>query len=234
MTKWPKILHPLTKEEEEARNTYLQLWLEILPQKYGLIEKFNHSYTLKSKRKAGERVLEIGAGIGEHLDYEKPDWHEYVCMELRAEMAAAIKKRFPAVQVIVGDCQKNIFLKENYFDRALAIHVLEHLPDLPRALSQICRVLKPGGLFSVCIPCEGGLAHRFARWISARRLFKKHFPKLDFYKVVVENEHINRPGEIFEEASKLFNIANIQYFPLYFPLVNINLAIGLTYSPKNK
>ncbi len=234
LNKWPKRLKPLTKEEEDARNWFMKFWHEARPEKFNFQEKFNHHFVLQSKEKKGERILEIGAGLGAHINYEEPDWKEYCCIELRAEMAAIIKERFPHVKVLVSDCQDNLQFEDSYFDRVVAIHVLEHLPNLPCALLQVCRVLKPDGVFSVCIPCEGGLAYRLGRNVSAKRLFKKRFPNFDYEKVVVANEHFNLPGEIIEELKTFFDIVIKKFFPLMLPSVHCNFIIGVKLKPKLK
>ena len=229
--KWPKQLRVLSEEEENARNQFVKIWHENLPGKFGLVERFNHIFPLRSKLGQNERVLEIGAGLGEHLQYERPDWEQYACVELRSEMAATIRERFPAVELFVGDCQKELPFGDAHFDRILAIHVLEHLPDLPAALKQIRRVLKSEGRFAVCIPCEGGFAYSLAREISAKRIFKKHFPAMNYEDVVVANEHVNFPEEIIQELLKHFVVIDKQFFPLRVPILNINLCIGLILMP---
>ena len=46
------------------------------------------------------------------------------------------------------------------FDAVLCNHVLEHVPELPRALAELVRVLRPGGLLIVGVPNEGCLMGR--------------------------------------------------------------------------
>jgi SAM-dependent methyltransferase len=46
------------------------------------------------------------------------------------------------------------------FDVVLCNHVLEHVPDLPAALANLRRVLRPGGLMIVGVPNEGCLMGR--------------------------------------------------------------------------
>jgi len=235
MNKWPKSMNALSREERCARDEFMKLWHETLPRKYSIIEKFNHSYPLRSKKKTEERILEVGAGLGEHIHYEVPDWKEYCCVEMRPEMAEVIVNKYGSgVKVVVQDCQKEMPFENNYFDRVLAIHVLEHLPNLPACIKEIWRLLRKDGIFSVCIPCEGGLAYRIARAISAKRVFQKHFPDLDYEKVVVANEHINLPAEIIDETVKLFDIVDKRFFPLVVPLVNLNLVIGINFRPKKQ
>ncbi|CBE67992.1 Methyltransferase 24 [Candidatus Methylomirabilis oxygeniifera] len=223
---WPKSLPVLSEEQERIRKDFMNHWLEVLPNRYGLIEKFNHQYPLRTLA-AGVRTLEIGAGLGAHLRFENLEiQREYVALELQPELAKIIDASYPAVRVAVADCQEQIDFSDGHFDRILAIHVLEHLPNLPKALNQMQRLLSPTGFFSVVIPCEGGLAYRMARNISARRIFEKRYKQS--YDWFVACEHINLPDEILSELRSRFSIIHQAYWPLGIPIVNFNLAIGLT------
>jgi SAM-dependent methyltransferase len=232
-SKWPKTFPPLTEEQERIRNEFMHLWHEVLPKRYGLIERFNHGYVVKHAPATFERTLEIGAGIGEHLDYEQLTAEQrsaYVALELRAPMADEIAKRHPEVQTKVGDCQQRLDFPDGYFDRILAVHVLEHLPDLPAAVREMHRLCSKGGAFQVVIPTEGGLAYSVARRISAQRLFERRY-KMP-YRWFIEREHMNVPREIFEVLAEYFTIDQRSYFPLAVPSVNLNLVIGLTLRPR--
>lgn len=230
MSKWPKQLIRLTDEQKNIKDDFMKYWHEVLPKKFNLIEKFNHTYAIKNCRRLGGRVLEIGAGIGEHIFYENLLDTKYFALEIRPDMAAVIEQRFPSVKVIVGDCQKKQPFPDNYFDRILAVHVLEHLPDLPSALREAHRILKTEGEFCVMIPCEGGLAYWLARKISAERLFKKRY-NMD-YNMFIKTEHINKPKEILEELKPYFKIKKGLFWPLFVPNIHLNLVIGLILEPK--
>jgi len=211
----------------EVRDQFMNEWLDELPQKYGLVERFNHTYPLRSVR-AGQqyRTLDIGAGRGEHIGYEDLRQQDYYALELRQSLADKIKAKFPAVNTVVGDIQTRLDFPDGCFDRVLAVHILEHLPDLPRALDEIKRLLKPGGTFSVLIPCDPGLAYAVARNISARPLFERNFNLP--YDLFIAVEHINNPEEIRAELAKRFAFQHSAHFPLYLPIKNMNLIIGYT------
>jgi SAM-dependent methyltransferase len=181
-------------------------------------------------------TLEIGAGLGTHLQYESltPEQESgYVALELRENMAEQIRARFPKVQAVVGDCQERLPFSDGHFDRILAIHVLEHLPNLPAALQELRRVCHPerGRLF-VVIPCEGGLAYGLARKISAQRLFENRYHQS--YGWFIEREHINRPREIMDAMAEYFEVIHRAWFPFAFPSVTLNLCIGLTLRPARR
>ena len=231
--KWPKTFPPLTAEQERIRDDFMHAWHEELPKKYGIIERFNHGYVVDHAPAAFTRTLEIGAGIGEHLAYEKltpAQRAAYVALELRPQMAGEIRRRCPDVQVHVGDCQERLDFADGYFDRILAVHVLEHLPNLPAAVREMRRLCAGDGCFQVVIPTEGGLAYSLARRISAQRFFERRY-KMD-YRWLIEREHINVPAEILEVLGEHFTITHRAFFPLRVPSVNLNLAIGLTLTPR--
>jgi len=224
--KWPKKIPKLTAKQIDIREDFVKHWLAVLPNKYNIIEKFNHGFPQNKGFFDNCKTLEIGAGLGEHIKYEPVNKQSYVAMELRDELAKEIQFRYPDVKTIVGDCQEKIDADDGFFDRILAIHVLEHLPNLPAALNEIKRVLNPNkGKFIIVIPCEGGFAYTLARDISARKIFeKKYNQKYDWF---VKTEHINYPDEILEELDKLFTIQEISYFPLKIPSIPLNLCIGI-------
>lgn len=235
-TRWPKILPPLTEEQQRISDDFMHYWHEVLPRKYGVIDNFNHGYPVCHAPDKFRSTLEIGAGLGEHLCYEKlteEQKRNYVALELREKMAARIRERFPMIQTSVGDCQERLDFPDGSFDRVLAIHVLEHLPNLPAALREVHRLCHPErGVFSVVIPCEGGLAYTFARRVSAQRIFEKRYRQP--YDWFIQREHINVPSEIFRELEPYFEIVDRAFFPLRIPAVFCNLCIGLTLRPRRQ
>ena len=225
-TRWPKQLPVLTPEQQAIREDFMRYWLEVLPSRYGLIERFNHQYALAGCPTGGCRTLEVGAGSGAHLAYENLTLQEYTALELREELAHQISLKYPQVHVLVGDVQERIEAPDRWFDRVIVIHVLEHLPNLPAALEEIKRVMKPDGYFSAVIPCEGGAAYEMARNISARRLFEKRYGCP--YDWFVKSEHVNDVWELLDELGRHFRITDKSYWPLRVPAVHLNLVIGLT------
>lgn len=52
---------------------------------------------------------------------------------------------------------QNIPLPDNCFDVVIANHMLYHVPDLPKALSEVKRILKSGGKFYAATNGNGGM-----------------------------------------------------------------------------
>jgi SAM-dependent methyltransferase len=147
-------------------------------------------------------------------------------------MAAGIRQRFPNVRTIVGDCQTRLDFPDGFFDRYIAVHVLEHLPDLPAAIREAHRLLnKQTGQLLVVLPTEGSPAYGLARKLSAERVWYRHYtaPYVEFYG----REHINLIPEVLAELAPYFTIEHRSCFPLPFlPFIFCNLCIGYVLKPR--
>jgi len=232
--KWPKLLPPLTSAQAEISDDFMKYWHEVLSRNYGIVARFNHTYAVKASPANFVRTLEIGAGDGEHLKYEKLNADQkanYFAVDIRENMVSELRARFPDVNAIVGDAQSIMGFEDDYFDRVLAIHVLEHLPNLPAAIKEMHRLCnKSSGVLSIVIPCEGSLAYSLARKISSQRVFEARYKQS--FRWWIEREHINLPREIFKELKPYFSPISSSYFPIPVPLEFCNLCIGMTFTPK--
>ena len=100
----------------------------------------------------GDDVLEVGTGLGvfsEKLSRKVPS---YRGIEYDPETLKKAKLRVPNPESITtGDAQALEF-SDDCFDTVVCLEVLEHLPDYRKALDEIARVLKPGGILIATIP----------------------------------------------------------------------------------
>jgi SAM-dependent methyltransferase len=234
VSKWPKQLPPITPEDQRICDEFMEHWHDVFPNRYSIADRFTHQYPAKHCPANFHRTLEIGPGLGEHLKYETltaEQERNYVAIEYRPNMANRLREAFPKIQVQVGDCQRRLDFPDGYFDRILAINVLEHLPNLPAAIREMHRLCdKKSGVFSIVIPCEGGLAYSLAREISAKRIFQKRYKRP--YKIFIGREHINMAKEILAELSPYFEIVHSTYFPIPVRLEFCNLFIGANLKPQ--
>ena len=214
----------------------MKIWHEELAarSRYGALENFNHTFPVNHSPGSFRTTIEIGAGLGEHLEYENLTTEQqchYYCNEYRENMADEIRRRFPNVKTVVGDCQQRMEFPDGFFDRYIAVHVLEHLPDLPSAIREAYRLInKQAGRLLIVIPTEGSPAYSLARKLSAERVWNRHFsaPYSEFYK----REHINQVDEILAEIDPYFTIEARSFFPLRVPLWFCNLCIGYSFVPR--
>lgn len=98
----------------------------------------------------GADVLEIGAGPGLVTDLLVARAPRVTAVDIDDTLAADLRARLagPAVEVITGDATA-LPLPDGRFSAAACFTMLHHIPDTAaqdRALAEIARVLRPGGL----------------------------------------------------------------------------------------
>ena len=89
------------------------------------------------------RVLEVGCGQGELSErFLRELDADVVALDVSPRMVALARER--GVDARLGDVQELPF-GDQEFDCAVAAWMLYHVPDLDRGLSELARVLRPGG-----------------------------------------------------------------------------------------
>jgi SAM-dependent methyltransferase len=89
------------------------------------------------------RVLEVGPGKGELAERIARDLGANVMAVDQSERMVDLT-RARGVEALVGDVQELPF-EDGSFDAAVAAWMLYHVPDIDLAVSELARVLRPGG-----------------------------------------------------------------------------------------
>jgi phosphatidylethanolamine/phosphatidyl-N-methylethanolamine N-methyltransferase len=168
------------------------------------------------------RVLEVGAGTGFHLRQVRHSFDEYVMTDFNPPMldqAQADAHKGGKVIVQREDATQLSF-PDHSFDRLIATHVLEHLPQPHLVLREWNRVVKPGGIISIVLPCDPGLAWRFGRNLGPRKNFQAIGIDYDYW---MAREHINSITNLAAFIQYYFPQAVEKWYPLRVPLSDINL-----------
>jgi ubiquinone/menaquinone biosynthesis C-methylase UbiE len=106
------------------------------------------------------------------------------------------------------------------FDRVIAAHVLEHLYRPHEVLREWCRVLRPGGVMSLVLPCDPGLAWRVGRYIGSRKKFVKAGIDYDYW---MAREHVNPIHNLVSFIRYYFSNICEEWLPMRIPSVDLNL-----------
>lgn len=189
MENQPNEIIPADWYENGYRNCYYTGLLGLV---YGLVHKIIERPFRREEY--FEKVLEVGAGNGEHYDFVKHDFSLYFMTDISLP---SFPKSSQDLRIVVKqmDCANLIEFGENSIDRLIATCLLAHLDSPFKALMEWKRVVKPGGIISLYLPSEPGMLLRFVRkffiWPKSKRNGSLN-PKFHTY-----SEHRNHyPGMI--------------------------------------
>jgi SAM-dependent methyltransferase len=101
----------------------------------------------------GQRILDVGSGKGAFCGELARSGQDVVGVD-PSGAAAGIAKTYvnPDGNFVLGAGEALPF-SSGRFDRAVSVCVLEHTKDDARVLSEVRRVLKPGGVFALTVDC---------------------------------------------------------------------------------
>jgi SAM-dependent methyltransferase len=121
----------------------------------------------------GERLLDLGCGGGRHAFAAFRLGARVVALDAQAEEIAKVRNTIGAMVeaaevpsdeeagVVQADALRLPFL-DSSFDRIIASEVLEHIDEDQTAMSELARVLRPGGTIAVTVPRFGPEAVNWA------------------------------------------------------------------------
>ncbi|MBU0627783.1 MAG: class I SAM-dependent methyltransferase [Nanoarchaeota archaeon] len=101
-----------------------------------------------------KKILDHGCGIGRNLFYLRQEGFEVYGIDNSDYALASLKKKnLPPKYIIHGDISKIPF-EDNFFDTLISTNVLAHgnLKQIERYISEIKRVVKPGGIILLVVP----------------------------------------------------------------------------------
>jgi len=148
-------------------------------EKYVTLKRFLYNYILRKRAveeamrdEEKELVLEIGSGISPVFT----SWDRIVYSDLSPSAMKMLKEMLGKGQFVVADAA-NLPFNDHSFSHVIASEVLEHLEDDKRALLEISRVLKPGGVLIITFPHR-----RF--YFSYDDRFVKHYRRYEVSDMV--------------------------------------------------
>jgi SAM-dependent methyltransferase len=104
------------------------------------------------------RLLEVGAGSGAFVRVARRRGWRVDATEVSETAVAAL--RSSGAEVFVGELAAARYL-DAVFDLVVSLEVIEHVPAPGRDLTEVGRILRPGGLFLVTTPNFNGLSRRY-------------------------------------------------------------------------
>lgn len=193
----------------------------------GFVMRAGHSF---SERQFGperrfERVLEVGAGTGVHFPFVRHAADEYYVTDLDPKALDVARARIESLRTDVRSVfevqsASALTYGDHSFDRLVATHVLEHLYEPHVVLREWRRVVKTGGVITVLLPTDPGLAWRMGRRFGPRR--RARGMGID-YDYVMAREHVNPLNNLIAFLRHEFPRRAEDWWPWRIPSMDLNL-----------
>jgi SAM-dependent methyltransferase len=168
-----------------------------------------------------DSVLEIGAGTLAHLPFVRHRFSRYVASDFDETVIESVKNGpLPNGVELMKLNGSELPFDDNRFDRLIATHVLEHIPSPHLALQEWVRVLRPGGVLSLILPCDPGWLWRLGRTFGPRRAAQKAGLPYDYY---MAREHVNSIFGLHQILKYHFPVRQVFWWPSRIPLPDTNL-----------
>ena len=147
---------------------YADMNHDVVTQGAGFLQAMEKSYRAQlqslAKLTDGRRILDVGCGVGVFLaSAKKLGW------DVQGTDASANAAKFAKLAYgldYVSDCRS---LPAHSFDVVRASHVLEHVPEPTSFLSELRRLVKPGGVVQIVVPNNEPLLNGFVNAWRAKR-----------------------------------------------------------------
>jgi len=176
---------------------------------------------LKSKIDKKGRILDAGCGEGRFSKYFIENRANITSMDFSEEYIRIAKKNINKGKFVIGSVTKLPF-KDNSFDYIFSVDVLQHVPDLEKAIKEFFRVLRKGGTLIIVNKNKFGFHKKYFipyRWIQKYKEIKE-------YRYSGFKERWFNPNRFKKELTRTFRKVQLVY------LIEPKKAIIFKISPK--
>ncbi len=136
---------------QPIRDYYEDLW-ERLPDQLALPDRARRLAFLLDELSAGDRVLDLGSGDGTFTAELARAGARAVGVEVAEAALKRARAAHPELDFRLGEIDGPLPLEDCEFDLIWASEVIEHVADTARWLSEVRRVLAPGGRLLLTTP----------------------------------------------------------------------------------
>jgi phosphatidylethanolamine/phosphatidyl-N-methylethanolamine N-methyltransferase len=174
-------------------------------------------------------VLEVGANRGEHLDFVKHKFNTYVLSDL-VDRRTGIEKELHEKAGIPFVCEDvcNLSWRDSTFDRVLHVCLLHHVADPEKALGEMRRVLKPGGVLDIFLPSDPGFLFRLAKEVGPVRSARRRGLG-EVKRIVDARDHRNHIAGLSHLTKHVFRDDSVVRRTYPVPGFSWNSSIWMTY-----
>ncbi|PLX25334.1 hypothetical protein C0580_02805 [Candidatus Parcubacteria bacterium] len=164
----------------------------------------------------GKKVLEGMCGTGSTTSYLLDKGAQVTGLDISPKAIEFFKEKWPGVDAVAASMTDS-GLEDNYFDVVVIDGGLHHLhPDLNKAVEEVYRILKPGGLFFFLEPNSSSFFDKLRKiWYKRDSLFEENEAAVDLEQMKIDFKnkfdfkkeiYIGGPAFMFVFNSMVFRI----------------------------
>ena len=177
------------------------------------------------KKDSYDKILEIGAGSAPHIEYLTHSYNEYHIAEVSDYASEVFEGNSNDKIKFTKYDGKKLPYENEYFDRIIISHCLEHILSPEEFIIEMMSKLKKGGVLSIALPTDPGIAWRLGRMFIRLFSIKKTYNiSGEEYEYINATEHVN----------SIFNLLSIiryhykdnideKFYPLKIKSPDLNL-----------
>jgi SAM-dependent methyltransferase len=129
----------------------------------------------------GARVLDSGCGSGVFTAFLSHLGFDAVGIDISATVIGYARQRYPELRFEVASLDDRLPFQNNEFDAIWCTEVVEQLFDVPAALTELNRVLRPNGTLVLTTPYHGLLKNVVIAVVGFDRHFDPCGPHIRFF-----------------------------------------------------
>ncbi|MBN1586483.1 MAG: class I SAM-dependent methyltransferase [Candidatus Omnitrophica bacterium] len=157
--------------------------VEYYQQKYASGEEVLHSYKLRALEQARGlkpgRALDLGCGSGVMASRLKEMGHEVYGIDISSNAIQKLRER--GIEGQTANLEEALPLSDAEFDLVWCTELLEHVANPTALLTEIRRVLKPGGRLLLTTPNSAHIAYRLLHLLGKTCSEVQHSEHLRFF-----------------------------------------------------
>ena len=190
-----------------------------------LINYCHKKLEIFKKKNNYDKILEIGAGSAPHYKYITHEYNEYHIAETSDYASEILKNNIDKKVIFKKYDGKKLPYENEFFDRIIISHCLEHILSPEEFIFEMMSKLKKGGVLSISLPTDPGIAWRLGRLFIRLFSIKKTYDITgEQYEYINATEHIN---SIFNLISIIrYNFKNSieeKFYPFKIKSADLNL-----------
>ena len=144
------------------------------------------------KKNNYDKILEVGAGSAPHLKYLTHSYNEYHIAETSDYASDFFKQNLNNKIKFTKYDGKKLPYDNEFFDRIIISHCLEHILSPEEFIFEMMSKLKKGGVLSISLPTDPGIAWRLGRMFIRLFSIKKTYNiSGEEYQYINATEHVN-------------------------------------------